>query len=206
MRKRKPVINYMHVSHNFLVELGLFIVSCMTTNLNFPTPSPTILILDGLVTDFQNKVTLAGTGDSNAQAEMMAARELLLAALRKIGLYVDLTADGDEVKLRSSGFMLSHDPVPSQHETFYLLHGKNPGEIYIVQNAIDKAVSYVFMYYDADTPPDDETLWKFGRVKSMHRATLTDMPRMKKVWIRGCAVLRKDQMTAWNQPQYIVLG
>ena len=95
----------------------------------------------------RTKVIKAAKGGPLEQAEMIAARELLLDALRSIGLYVDQKSNGDTVKLRSSGFLLSKDPIPSQKDTFYLLHGKNPDDIYVVQKAVDKATAYVYYVF-----------------------------------------------------------
>ena len=206
MRKQKPIINYMDASHQFLIELGYLIVLCMTGNLFFPNPDPAMDALNDLVKDFETKLTKAAKGGPQEQAEMIAARELLLDALRSIGLYVDQKSNGDTVKLRSSGFLLSKDPIPSQKDTFYLLHGKNPDDIYVVQKAVDKATAYVTMYFVGDNPPEDETLWKLGIVNSKHRAMLSGMQKMEKIWVRCCSVLRKDGMQAWTQPLYIVLG
>ncbi len=206
MRKQKPIINYERVSHQFLIEITYLIVLCMTANAYFLTPDPTILFLSGLLDDFEKKVTKALKGGSLEQAEMIAARKLLLTALRSIGLYVDQKSDGDRVKLRSSGFLLTSDPIPSEKDSFYLLHGKNPDDIYVVQKAVDSAVSYVYMYFVGEAPPEDETAWKLGIVDSKHRATLPGMDKMKKIWVRGCAVKRIDGMLAWTQPMYIVLG
>jgi len=205
-KKQKPIINYMHASHQFLIEIAYLIILCLTDNIYFVTTDPTVASIKLLVDDFQKKVTAALKGGSQEQGEMIAARELLLDALRSLGLFIDQKSNGDRVKLRSSGFLLTSDPIPSQSDTFYLLHGKNPDDIYVVQKAVDGAVSYVYMYYVGDNPPEDETLWKLGKVESVHRVTLPGMDKMKKVWVRGCAVKRIEGMLAWTQPLYIVLG
>ena len=205
-RRKKPIINYQNVAHQFLIEITYLIILCMTGNLYFPLPDPTIDSISDLLDDFVKKLTKAQKGGSQEQGEMQDARKLLVNALRKLGLYLDKEADGDETKLRSTGFLLTHDPIPSAKDTFYLLHGKNPNEIYVVQKAVDKAVSYVFMYYGGENPPVDPTLWKLGDVVSTHRDSLKNMETLKKVWVRACAVLRKEGMQAWTQPLYIVLG
>lgn len=89
------------------------ILKMMTGNLNYPQPVPALA-------DFKNGIDLfevtaqdavgGGTAETIAKA---AAKAALLALIRELSYYVQLTCKGDQAILVSSGFQATKDPTPA---------------------------------------------------------------------------------------------
>ncbi len=89
------------------------ILKMMTNNANYPQPVPALA-------DFKNAIDLfditaqdavgGGTAETIAKA---AAKAALLALIRELSYYVQLTCKGDQAILVSSGFQATKDPTPA---------------------------------------------------------------------------------------------
>ena len=80
------------------------IIASMTGNANFPTPSPTLVVIKAALDAFTAALSDAADGGVEKTAIKNAKREELVTLLRQLSSYVFATADDDMTKLLSSGF------------------------------------------------------------------------------------------------------
>lgn len=101
---------------------------------------------------------------SDQTADLHAARKLLEDALRRNGVYVNTTADGDEVLLSKSGYPLSKVPEPIgqlEQARFKKVTSISKGfEIEIEK--VPHAEGYlVLTTAEKDSEPSDYSLWQW---------------------------------------------
>ena len=132
---------------NLMVK-GLFIHQSMAGNASFPTPTPTLDTLDTTLTQFQNALQNAETGNHQDIALRNQLRQTLITQLHLLGNYVLFTAAGNEVVATSSGFSISRPPAPKPPiavpEGLSLKNGLNKGELELSLKRVAGARSYVY--------------------------------------------------------------
>ena len=112
MRKAKVVTNYSKVRQDELATQAQSTHDSLTGNADFPTPPVTMVAFLVLITQFIAKLTAAFHGTPIQTAEKNKAKYDLLKGMQKLAVYVNSTADGDEVKLAGSGFTMAKTPKP----------------------------------------------------------------------------------------------
>lgn len=112
MNKKKAVLKYYLMSNKTLIERGRFIVSKMTGNVNFPTPTPTLAVFIASLDAYDAANEAALNRDIELKAILRASRADFVANVKLLRDYVNLIADGDEVKILSSGFFVNRDSAP----------------------------------------------------------------------------------------------
>src|SRR3546814_803343 len=111
MRKERVYTDYRRWSDDALATLAGRTVEFMTDNTNFAEPQPALADYTLLVTDYRQKLEIARNRGS--QVEVTAknnARRALLRAMKQLGFYVNMIADGDAHILASSGLILINQP------------------------------------------------------------------------------------------------
>jgi hypothetical protein len=169
----------------------------MTGNADFATPDPTLAEVKTKLEDLETKNTAAMDGGRTPHAQMMNSKQMLLEALRSLGLYVEKVANGDLAIMLSSGFPVSSVPSAADRPDFWAAYGTNSGEILIGCKAFPKSRSYVWQRYLGDAPPTDDNQWIWCGVSTKARFGLTGLQRGKVVWLRYCAVTA-DGMQSWS--------
>ena len=89
------------------------VIAMMTSNPDFPTPSPTLPVVTTAVNDLEVKAQAALNGGKVEYAARRASEATLLALVRQLGNYVESTANGDLETLLGSGFDAVRAPSPS---------------------------------------------------------------------------------------------
>lgn len=93
------------------------IVSAMTGNPHFPEPwspsVPTLVQINADLAGFSSAFAATAGGDRSRIAEREAARTRLSSDLQQLGLFVEMTAAGDESVLATTGFDLRAPSVRS---------------------------------------------------------------------------------------------
>lgn len=112
------------------------IKTALTGNANFTTPTPTLASLATLITTAQTKVTAAESAQNAAKqatTDKDTAMDALRAAAGQLASYVDLTANGDESKILSSGFSVrataAPASVPGPVMNVFITAGDSAGEL-----------------------------------------------------------------------------
>ncbi len=150
MSKAKIIIGFSKLSDPELDVKSQEIITKMTGNINFLTPIPTLVEVGTAKSEYATSLVNASQGNTNDTAIKNQKRKVLESLLHRLGLYVELTADGDEEKLFSSGFDL-------QKEKTAVGVLPTPGSVKITVNKIPNADSYLFEYTEA--PVTETTNW-----------------------------------------------
>lgn len=84
----------------------------LTGNASFPSPTPTLLVLQGLHDTLDTLITEA-KDSKMARGQRDAKAKLGRAAISQLAAYVWLTCDGDQLKIESAGFVVRKEPTPA---------------------------------------------------------------------------------------------
>lgn len=112
MRKAKVVTNYKKLPQDQLLTNSVAVHDAMTGNTDYPTPPITMAAFDLLNKAYSDALAAAHKGTPDQTAAKNVAKLDVLNAMSKLAVYVNTTADGDEVKLLGSGFTLAKTPQP----------------------------------------------------------------------------------------------
>jgi len=88
-------------------ELDAFtenVIKSITGNVNYTTPSPTLLVVSAALTAFTTALSAAADGGKQATAAKNEARNALLSLMRQLASYVQGACKNDLAILLSSGF------------------------------------------------------------------------------------------------------
>jgi hypothetical protein len=101
----KPSISFLTAdSDSVLVTDVTTIVTSMTNNTNYPTPSPALNLITTANSAFATAIADAADGGKQLTSAKNARRAELIALMRQLAVYVQGACGGDMTKLLSSGF------------------------------------------------------------------------------------------------------
>ena len=89
------------------------IITSMTGNPTFPTPSPTLAVFKTAVDDLETKTQAAMNRGRIEVAARRASQAAAISLARQLGNYVESVSNGDLETLLSSGFEPVRSPSPS---------------------------------------------------------------------------------------------
>jgi len=112
MNKRKAIFKWYRMSVTDLIAHARKVVAGMTGNATYTTPAPTLAAITTATDELEAAQTAASDGGKELTAIMNARRDVLIDLLRQLCDYVNNVADGDEVKVLSSGFDINKLPQP----------------------------------------------------------------------------------------------
>ncbi len=143
------IINFQnHSDQSFLVEAGQIKFS-MINNANFPSPVPTMKEVQDDTDEFSNALDNMGNG-ANTTLVKNEKRKKLESTLKRLGLYVETVADGNEIIAESSGFKLRNKPSPvgilPKPANFKVLPALGKGSVKLSIDKIYGAKTYQFEY------------------------------------------------------------
>ncbi len=155
---KRVLTNFTSLSDGNLESKTHSIINAMTANAHFPTPVPALSVVETASDNFSSALVKALTGTRADVADKNAKRETLLAVLRQLCSYVNLTANGNATMLLTSGFDVSKDPQPSvltKPEIVRLENGVASGTLQLSVKAVKGAYSYLHEYTtDATMAPN----------------------------------------------------
>lgn len=171
------------------------IITHMTGNAYFPTPTPSLAEMQVVYDNFETALMQARTGNHTAVAEKNARKAELVTALQTLADYVTLTAKRDEAALVSSGFKLTKERTPAppltKPEGLALANGVNPGELEVRINRLTGVRSYQYQFTPDPLTPD--SAWK-QQMDTACKTVLTGLESNRQYWCRVGAVGTKGQL------------
>lgn len=180
------------------------IILALTDNPNFPTTVPSLADFTALKDAFSAALLAASSRDRNAVAAKNQAKAALVNAARLLGTDIEAQAQGDKVKLVSSGFTLASEgnsPVLAPPSNFMVSDGLNSGEIKLSVKRAAGAIGYAHEY--TLEPPTDSTIW-ISRPGSSREYVFTNLPSGAKLYFRVGAFGAKKQYAYTNVLSRIV--
>lgn len=146
-----------------LVVRSQNIIAAMTGNANFPTPDPTLAVMQTALNAYSDALDAAKTGDKTDIAIKNQKKADLVDQIHLLGAYVLYTSKQDSAIAISSGFTVAKDPSPApditKPENFQVDNGLNSGELQVSCNAVPGARSYMYQY-TSDAAVTDATQWE----------------------------------------------
>jgi hypothetical protein len=126
------------------------ILSALTNNNYFPTPTPSLASINTILVDFKTACTKVKKDGSKLElVEKNEKRNQLLKLLNNLGLYVQLEGNDNEMALASSGFTLQKKPQPVgvlEKPKNFVVIPLYTGSIKLKIKAINGAKSYQYEY------------------------------------------------------------
>ena len=155
----------------------------MTGNVQYPTPSPTLVTITTSVDAFEVAVQEALDGGKIAIATRNAARVELLSLVRQLAAFVQGHCADDLVNLLSSGFETIKAPSPigplSPPQNARLLLTGMSGELSLRFDKVANAANYSYQSATDDIGP-----WTEDLIASSTRVTLDGLTPGKNYWAR----------------------
>lgn len=149
MRTPKVLIDFSRFNDSELDQQAEAILSAMTGNADFPTPEPPLTELGNVITNYQQGLAKAATGNHTDVEIKDQRREDLENILRLLGLYVETQSGGDPAVMLSSGFKISKTPSPVgplPKPTGFEVMPQGKGEMKLAVDREDGAKTYQFEY------------------------------------------------------------
>lgn len=161
MLKPKVITGFSRYSDGDLSIKAKHIVTSLTGNSNYATPTPTLSAVSNAITAFDSATEAAVDGDKQSTALKKQKREELEALLNNLSLYVQLNGQDDEVILLSSGFDLKKAGTPvgvlPKPASIKVSPGDNSGSVKVVVAKVEGAKTYLFEY--TLTPVTSDSVW-----------------------------------------------
>jgi hypothetical protein len=162
------------------------VITMMTGNVSFPTPSPSLTVVTAAVNDLEVKTQEALNGGRMEMAARRAAEATALSLARQLGNYVESQANGDLEVLLSSGFEAIKAPSPSVVPTTpgkpTLNYTGVTGELLFRFTGDYNVRNFSIQYGESATGP-----WTDYGLSSSTRVTLAGLTPGKTYWARACA-------------------
>jgi hypothetical protein len=170
------------------------ILLAMTGNANFPTPSPTLTVLQTAISDFSIALSKAKAGSDYDKAVKNSKREALIVLIHSLSNYVLFTANGDELVAKSSGFTIakapSSGPLVTAATNQKLEDGQNPGELKFSFDKVPGATGYI--YGHTPDPITPSSIWK-TLPGTTRKTVFTGLESGERYWCRVMAIGKGGQ-------------
>ena len=173
-----------------------YIISKMTGNAHFPTPSPTLTAVEDALAAFIAAVNAAKAGDKIAIIDRDQKREVVIGLAHELALYVMYVAKGDKLVLASSGFDVSKDREPAPPITKptgleVITDNLNAGEALVRFKRVPQSRSYLYEY--TLDPQLAESSWN-SIFETRSKRVISGLESNKRYYFRITAIGTGNQM------------
>ena len=174
------------------------VITLMTDNTQYPTPTPSLAALTTSVNAFETAVHEALDGGKIIIATRNAARVELLALMRQLAAYVQASCNADLLALIGSGFDAVRAPspvgvLPAPQNPRLGLTGKS-GELMLRFDRVNNASNYSVQTAPAATGP-----WEDDGISTATRVLIGGLTPGETLWTRACAN-GSAGASAWSAP------
>ena len=155
----KPSVSFLTASPDPVLATGVTtIVTSMTNNDNYPTPSPALTLITTANSAFIAAIAAAADRGKQAISDKDAKRAALVSLMRQLANYVQGACQSDMTKLLSSGFPVqkpdrSPASIPATPVTPKVLQGLT-GQAVMSTKAVDFTYIYNWRVALASKPDD----------------------------------------------------
>jgi hypothetical protein len=144
------------------------------------------------------------TGLDDTHLPVMQETSLrLVECFQKEAAIAERIADSNKSMIPASELLPADIQVRPRRPEFWVLSGRNPGEIILGRRAIDNATAYIWEYNLTEHPVSEEG-WKFAGASTQSRWYMSGLESGKCIWFRCCGVTREG-VTAWSEPVFKVI-
>ncbi|MEI6055975.1 MAG: hypothetical protein WCR55_07945 [Lentisphaerota bacterium] len=199
MRTQRAVTSFTKFKDNDLFELSQSIVNKMTKNIDFPTPIPTLIVVQAAVKAYSDALLKCQDGTKQDTANKNAKREILENNLSHLGAYINSIAEGNLTMIDGSGFPVTKIPepvgIPPAPEYLKLTPGDTPGVMYADIGIVSRALSYIVIF-SQDPIPEKIDDWH-AKTFSKSTGVITGLVRGKKYTFMAAATSAESNKTSF---------
>ncbi len=171
------------------------ILVALTGNVYFPEAVPSLEAYSAAIENFSNLCSVAKDGTKNDKRLRDDARKVLNDLTKKLAQYVTITADGDPIKLGTSGFpfVKSWQPTPPLAVPENLkLANSGSGKINVSVDAVANAKVYLIQF--TKDPLTDSSQWTSIN-SSKRKLLVTGLTPATTYWFRVAVLGVRGQIT-----------
>ncbi len=197
-------LNLSRLSLTEKVAKGRQIVTALTGNSDFPTPTPALAGITTAINDLE--AAYIAVQAVRQQAKTMTTdqnnkEDILDRVLMQLASYVEAVAGDDLVLIQSAGMgvrapAVSSGETPTQPANLAATAGDRDGEIDLTWEAIVGAKSYVVQQ---SPDPPTETSWVHAGVSTKSKTTVGGLNSGTRYWFSVAAVNANGQ-SGWSDP------
>lgn len=133
----------------------------MNGNEHYPSPDPSLDVLQSAISDYNEAIVKSINGSKDDTAVKNARRQILDDILHRLSYYVQVTSNGVEAVILSSGFDINKNPgtvgTLPKPQNFKVVIGANKGSIEVSCDTVAHAAFYEYQYTKA--PVDANSVW-----------------------------------------------
>jgi hypothetical protein len=192
--------NYSKLSQgNYLEKLG-FIMFCLKSNANFPDLPIALDEIDTKKTSYETELDKSKKGDHEATTKAGDIRKEIDLQLKKNGIYINFTANGDEAKLESSGYDLAQERTLSPKPEIKVEGTNQPGEAKVFIRKVEKAVAYQVLIAKETLPgPGELQNWLRQPMTTRTYQMLNGLEALVKYYLIYTSVSPEGE-APWSEP------
>jgi len=182
MKKLKVLLAFIQLSVVEKIAFYRNVIIKLTDNRLFVNPDASLETAQAAVDKLESSFLASRDGSHTAVATMHADEVAADTIFRTLATYVDRIADGDEVKILSSGFQISKQPIVAQKPALAVENGLHSGSVKLIAKAVDRAGAYIWQY------SLDGAEWVVGGNSTASTFLLEGLTVAKKYYFRVAAV------------------
>ena len=171
------------------------IFSALTGNVDYPKPVPTLAVYSAALENFSNLCSVAKDGTKNDKRLRDEARAVLNDLTKKLAQYVTITADGDAIKLGTSGFPFAKSWQPSAPLAIpenLKLANAGSSKINVSVDAVADSKAYLIQF--TKDPLTDSSQWT-SLNSSKRKMLVTGLTPGTTYWFRVAVLGVRGQIT-----------
>lgn len=184
------------------IAKGRQIVTAMTNNTNFPTPSPSLADVTAALEELEKAYALVQSARSEVATRMATqenAETKLNQTLTQLAGYVESVAGKDDTLITSAGMetkaVASTPTLPSPPQGLSATAGDHEGEIDLSWKPVSNARSYTI---ESSVDPATATSWTHVGIATSASKSITNLTSGKRYWFRVAAVGAGGQ-SGWSE-------
>lgn len=185
MKKVKLALYLVGLNPTNKLSFANNVLSKMTGNLNFLTPTPPLSVLLSTINDFQ----MAVIASVPIPAEVKAKEYQLNKVLKMLAAYVQYTCNDDDVVALSSGFDLKASSLPKA-KIFTATQGALSGTVNVECPYVDARTAYV---WEIISDPINLNAWQNCGTTVNTKLTVSSLISGNKYWFRVKAITSKGE-------------
>jgi len=194
-------LNLKHLSLTDKIAKGRQIVTAMTNNASFPSPTPPLTEVTTRLDELEQAFSLVQSAKSEVTtrvANQVNAEARVDQALTQLGGYVESVAGRDHALITSAGMETKAAPssptLPGVPQAVTANAGDHDGEINLFWKAVPNARSYTI---DSSLDPAAGS-WTHVGIATSASKVITNLSSGKRYWFRVAAVSAGGQ-SGWSE-------
>jgi len=188
-------ISFDKESDSNLNFIAAYILICMTDNVYFTTPVPSLAEVSAALEAYRAALEDAKSRNPTSIAIKNEKRGLLLGLLKNLGLYIMSVANGSQVILSSCGYPLAKVPGPRticDPGLASLKKGDSSGKMEASVKPPKPCPGFLFQICNMDPESGAEPAWiSFG--STVNKYVFTNLVPGTKYWVRAASIGARGQ-------------